>query len=167
MEGKNEFPTTENRIFHQYFDKKKDAIDFLSKQKGTIEKHFKRYIFKYEGVLNLVTTTGRPMYVITYVNGKLQVDFKILTMVQSKEQPSRYKINGYDCIFKSMTNWNCDVYVDYDFQNDAEVKKTILELTKKGQREYIAHVAQTRASRAFIDSLTQSEWDKAKEAGVI
>lgn len=167
MKPYNEFPSNFPKRFTKYFSRKKEATEFAKEEKSKVEKKGGEYTVDYNGTCSNVMTTGRPMYVLVFVNGVLTFDKDFLTITNSLQEAGRVKIAGYEQVFKNMSNFDADVYVDYDFQNDKEVLAKIKELRLAGRKEYLKHELLTRPSMTLIKSLTQDNWGKAKELGYI
>ena len=164
-----EFPAYTTKEFTPVFRTLKEAKEEAARN-GITTKPVKLghgYQIKYTGKVSNSTRTGRAMNVLTMDEGKVIIENRVITLTYSIEEKGRYMIDGYTQPFKNLSNWDADVYVDYDLQTDSRILATIKQLQATGRIEYHQAMEAAKPSRHFIQAMTMNEWDKAKEAGVI
>jgi len=150
--------------FSPIFRTLKEAKETATKHNVKPVKVQNGYLVKYKRKISNSATTGRPYYVVDN-NGDLHK--KIITLIKSHPFEGSYKIEGFDGIFICRSNWDVDIYVSTIWDNHPEIREKIKELSIKGRAEYINHMEACKPSKHFIKSLTQTDWDKAKELNYI
>ena len=155
------YPLSYTDTFKQQFEKVKEAKDFCHDVNGVM---INSKLVQWEGERSNVQTTGRAMYVI---DNEGNVHKQILKLVRSIPFEGSYKLIGFTGIYLNRSNWNLDIYVSVTFDNTPFANQIISDLTTEGKKDYYTKMNQCRGSIAYINSLTSTDWDKAKQNGVI
>lgn len=160
------YPTSYEETFIRFFQKRKDAKEIADLHKVPIEKTAKGYRVAYKGNISNCCKTGRPFYVIDN-SGVLH--HEIITIVKSMPYDGTSQIVGYDGIFvnRSSINTCLDIFVSTIWDNHPDTKEVIKNLANKEYAKYLHHMNECKPSVQVIKQLTQTDWDKAREANVI